>query len=131
MVDGKHIRKDSAHATEMAKQHGLSAVRHLVPRCPRVIAAKRCLVTRNLEDALRGGPRRACICQRYWTILDHARIWRDSEGRRVLTSEPYSADGQQLAAFLTETSELGLQVDVSGRSTWNPGATLLLQMIRR
>jgi hypothetical protein len=76
--------------------------------------------------------RRECICQRYGGngILDHARLWRTPEGETVLTGEPYHLDPEAFVAFVAECTELGLKVWVSGRSSYYPGATVLVEVRR-
>ncbi|MEV5711248.1 hypothetical protein [Actinoallomurus sp. NPDC052274] len=90
--------------------------------CPRVVAGKRCIAHNGTE---------LCVCQRHYRLLDHARIWLDETGRHVLTGEPYSAAGEDLADLITDMSELGLDVNLSGRSPWNPGFTLLIRITKR
>ena len=86
--------------------------------CPRVTAGKRC------------SSRPDCVCRRYRRPLDHGRIWLDHEGKSVFTSEPYSLNGEDIAALVSEMEELGLTVTLEGRSQWNPGSTLLLRITR-
>lgn len=90
--------------------------------CPRVVAGKRCAAHNGDEP---------CVCQRHHRLLDHGRIWLDAAGRHVLTGEPYSADGEDLADLVADMSGLGLDVSLSGRSRWNPGYTLLITITRR
>lgn len=95
-----------------------------LPRCPRVVAGKRCYVGdgRNVPK---------CICQRYWhRIFDHARMWKTPEKVRVLTSEPYNVNLDDLMAFRDECGKLGLTVELYPYSPYNPGWTTML-LIRR
>jgi hypothetical protein len=92
------------------------------PRCPRVVAGKRCRI---------GYPRmEMCICQDFSSLLDHRKLWRTPNGESVLTAEPYGIDTGALASFSIECRELGLQVDVEGESPYYPGYTSLI-VIRR
>jgi hypothetical protein len=89
--------------------------------CPRVAAALRCWA----------GTDRLCVCQRHHHALDHARTWQDPDDGLVLTGEPYDIDGDELVALVAECSALGLDVSISGRSMWLPGATILLTIRKR
>ena len=60
-------------------------------RCPRVVAGLRCRAAAG-----------SCPCRTHRRLLDHARMWIDADGRRVLTAEPYGAAGDDLAAFLAD-----------------------------
>lgn len=95
------------------------------PACPRVVAGKRCLLGND--------PRRPCICERYdYPLWDHPRMWLDRAGRHVLTLEPYNTYGADIAALLRDLADLGLCVDLSGSSPWNPGERgTFLVLIRR
>lgn len=53
-------------------------------------------------------------------------MWLDTEGRRVLTAEPYHASDAEIAAFLTDMAELGLRVTFTGRSLWHPTTLMLI-----
>lgn len=85
--------------------------------CPRVVAGKRCL-----------SYHRSCVCHTYYSILDHHRMWLDTEGRYVLTGEPYQVDDSDLSNFTEAMAELGLKVSVKDKSEsfWYPGSTLLI-----
>lgn len=86
--------------------------------CPRVVAGLGCTARRV------GG---CCGCPEGGSssrVYDHPRMWRcEVTGELVLTSEPYDVDGQELAAFVAQMTELGLDVRVSGDTWWNPGGT--------
>jgi len=84
--------------------------------CPLSLAGRRC---RWATGAL-------CLCGRRRQLLDHARRWRDADGQPILTAEPYSVCGDDLAAFVGELDALGLEVDLSGASPYCPGATVML-----
>lgn len=109
-----------AHADRMARVHALrpSDARD----CPQVVAGKRCRCAEGWDVG-----RAPCPCQRYYPqLLDHCRIWLDAEGRHVLTAEPYSVDGDELADFLADMAALGLRVRISGRSQWHPTTVLII-----
>ena len=94
------------------------------PPCPRIVVGKRC-------RANQGEGR--CVCTRYYPrLFDHCRIWIDSQGRHVLTGEPYDFNQDDLKTFLAdpEVTSLGLQVAVSSESPWYPGYTTLIIMRR-
>ena len=97
-----------------------------VPRCPRVVAGKRCQV------GYPSGRWSGCICQRNagTGLLDHARMWRTPENERVLTGEPYQIDAEELRLFTQECAALGLKIELSDYSPYNPGATSLI-LIRK
>jgi len=97
-----------------AEWHGLRP--SAATACPRVVAGERCLAS---VDEL-------CVCQLHHGLLDHSRMWLDADGKHVLTGEPYETTGEELAALVTDVTDLGLHVVLSGRSPWNPGNTLLL-----
>jgi len=97
---------------------------HSIPRCPRVVAGRRCYVGdgRNVPK---------CICYRYHhRIFDHTRLWKTPEGFRVLTTEPYHVTLDDLVSFREECLALGLEVQVFGYSPYYPGATLTLMIHR-
>ncbi|WP_219471261.1 hypothetical protein [Nonomuraea rhizosphaerae] len=93
--------------------------------CPRVVAGARCRANKLEED---GQP---CLCQRHRHLLDHGRAWFDADGKRVLTGEPYNADGHEIAELVTDMDTLGLRVTISGRSPWNPNETFLVQIAQQ
>jgi len=84
--------------------------------CPRLVAGRHCL-------------RDGCICQRHphTTVLDHPHIWV-KDGRHVFTSEPYSLDADDLAAYRADLATLGLVVTVEPYSPHCPGQTYLLMV---
>lgn len=103
--------------------------------CPRPLVRKQCRVFTGRGPM----PRRDCVCQLEGVahcVLDHARYWKTPDGELVLTAEPYrgSLDSERgrraLDAFTAGCSELGLQVERSDDSPWNPGSTVLL-IVRR
>lgn len=99
------------------------------PCCPRVVAGKRCLVLHGSAPGPGAPPRRRCACEARHgrRALDHGRLWVTEDGERVLTGEPYGPlDGETLRRFVADCHDLGLGVQVSPRSPWNPGSTLLL-----
>jgi Protein of unknown function (DUF3987) len=51
--------------------------------------------------------------------------------RKVLTAEPYGADGEDLAELFRELADLGLDVSVSARSPYYPGWTVMILMRRK
>ena len=92
--------------------------------CPRVVAGKRCY---------RGDWRHVpeCICTRYGRrIFDHTRTWRTPEGYRVLTTEPYNVDLDDLMAFRDECRGLGLAVELFAHSPYSPGYAVILMIHR-
>lgn len=91
------------------------------PACPRAVAGKRCLT---------GTGNHQCICQRHHHLLDHARTWLNSEGRHVLTGEPYDTTAQELNDLFRDLSLLRLKATVTGRSLWNPGYTVMIIIVR-
>lgn len=88
--------------------------------CPRVVAGKRCIAYRDEWTV--------CVCQRHRRALDHGRVWLDANGRHVLTGEPYEITGEDLAGLTADLAELGLRVDLTGQSLWNPGFTVLIKI---
>lgn len=90
-------------------------------RCPRVVAGKRC------RSWTYGEP---CMCQQHHHVLDHACRWIDSQGKPVLTAEPYDFDAEEFTALAADCAELGLEVRVTGTSPYFPGRTVLI-IIRR
>lgn len=93
--------------------------------CPRVVAGKRC---RRLARGW--GSASACVCEEHQWLMDHTRVWLDTEGRHVLTTEPYGSCGLKVAAFVQAMDELGLRTTVTGASPWNPGSTFAI-IVRR
>lgn len=89
--------------------------------CPRVVVGKRCLMDSRSE----------CVCRDHHRILDHGRMWLDENGHHVLTGEPYETWGEEITAFITAMTEMGLHVYLTGRSLWNPGASLLIRVTRK
>lgn len=92
--------------------------------CPRVVAGLQC-------NARRPG---GCGCPEggYGRgVYDHPRLWQcQVTGELILTSEPYQVDGQDLARFVTQMAELGLDVGVFGDAWWNPGRTIRITVVR-
>ena len=84
--------------------------------CPRIVAGKRC---RRARD---------CVCRKYETkAFDHARMWKDHNGRHVFTSEPHGLQGEEIVALVSDMEDLGLTVSIDGRSHWSSdGAALLI-----
>jgi hypothetical protein len=74
--------------------------------------------------------RMGCICQ-HDTVLDHAGRWIDRDGYPVITREAYQVHSHELVAFLQEVDRLGLRVYATGRSSWYPGHTLALVIMRK
>lgn len=109
-----------------AQQERAAAWHQLRPsqavRCPRTVAGKRCR-TRNVNSI---GQTEPCICNS--TLMDHARMWIGRDGQKVLTTEPYGRDGMDVADFIRELDAIGLSVEVTGASPWNPGATFCLMI---
>ncbi len=100
--------------------HGLTPT-DLTP-CPRVAAGKRCRIySRQYAQ---------CLCQYdgITGILDHKRIWKDAQGRKVFTSEPYGGAHWigYIEEYRQELADLGLTLAVSAQSPWYPLATVLL-----
>jgi hypothetical protein len=91
--------------------------------CPQVVAGHRCRVQTDADWS--------CVCASYSHLLDHARIWLDPNGSHVLTAEPYETHGDELAHFVTALTPLGLYLQISGASPWNPGATFMLTITAR
>jgi hypothetical protein len=119
-----HRVAGSDHQSLMAAWFGLrpSSAR----RCPRVVAGRRCLAHRYFRDGVA-----RCACEQYeFPLWDHVRIWLDQAGRYVLTLEPYGANGANVAMLARAMRSLGLVVDVTARSPWSPGRTVLI-LIRR
>lgn len=90
--------------------------------CPRSLAGLGHTEVRDFAGSA------VCVCAN--PLLDHPRRWLDRDRRPVLTAEPYAAAGRALLALLERLTLLGLTVDVSARSPYFPGSTLLL-LIRR
>lgn len=84
--------------------------------CPRVVAGHPCRY--GLEDDI-------CICGPS-QLLDHARMWRDVDGRLVYTAEPYQAHCEDIVTFMANLRAEGLCAHFYGRSPWNPGGTFLI-----
>lgn len=84
--------------------------------CPRVLAGLRCLMW----------PLGPCMCHRHARLLGHARVWRDSDGNRVIAAGPAdTVDLQMLATFVQELAELGLEATVAP-CRWNSSGLLLV-----
>ena len=62
-------------------------------------------------------------------VMDHARTWRDSDGRKVITAEPYNPLDPAALAKLAD--EHDLEITVSGKSPWYPGWTTLVMFRAR
>jgi hypothetical protein len=76
------------------------------------ISGSRCLLTL----AGTGHGRDLCMCLRQlgYGVIDHVRVWRKENGKRVITVEPYNCDGTELMEFLAYLKDLGLDVWVTG-----------------
>jgi len=90
--------------------------------CPRTVAGLRCHALRYHAGAVDV----PCPCQVHHHLLDHSRSWTRPDGGRVLTGEPYDLAPDELSALAADCTALGLDVAVTGRSPWNPGATVLI-----
>ncbi len=91
--------------------------------CPRVVAGNRCFV---------GYPQReVCLCQRHHRLLDHGRAWIDTDGRHVVTGEPYHVADDELAALVADAESLGLTVNIAPFSPWFPGRTTLVRITQK
>lgn len=82
--------------------------------CPRRVVGKHC----------QGWDR--CMCTALVHTLDHGRLWRTEDGKRVLTGEPYGCSGQELMQLIEAVKDLGLEVFVDNCSPYYPGHTVLL-----
>lgn len=92
------------------------------PPCPRVVAGGRCF-------AMRG---RDCLCARHRDILsNYAQMWCDRRGRTLLTFEPEDIAGADLTSFIEDMNTINVDVTISARSLWLPGATLLVIINKR
>lgn len=110
-------------ATQLAAIVGAARAARRV--CPMVAAGLHCRATARYADT-----GELCACQRFSHLLDHGRAWRCPAGHVIITGEPYDADGSELAALAAFCDAHGLDMIVSGRSTWNPGDTFLI-IVRR
>lgn len=98
--------------------------------CPRVVAGLRCVAFNRRAMRMQ-----ACLCMEGNRdgrgIWDHPRLWREKiTGELVVTSEPYSLPGDELAAWMPRVIELGLDVSLYGDSWWNPGRTFRIMVCR-
>lgn len=91
--------------------------------CPHTVAGKMCTEADSRSAV-------ACRFTEFFGTgpLDHKKLWVTPEGERVLTAEPYTIDGETLATFIGECSDLGLVVEVSGASPHNVGYTIFLEI---
>ena len=90
-------------------------------RCPHQIVGKRCP-----SDGMDCGGR---LLSRLW---DHARAWRDSDGIKVVTLEPWGnpfTSGAEYEKLLDGLAEHGVRVAFEGRSPY--GASYVLFLKRR
>lgn len=91
--------------------------------CPRVVAGLRCRAYAYQQSE-------PCVCK-YQLVLDHARMWLDECGGRVLTGEPYTVSIDKLAAFQAAVAPLGLVVTPKpGPGLWHP-STLLYAVVKK
>jgi hypothetical protein len=103
------------HARRAREWFGWTPLRQGDPtRCPRLVVGKRC----------QGWDR--CMCAALVHTLDHGRLWRTEDGKRILTGEPYGCSGKDLAQLVTTVEDLGLEVFVDNCSPYFPGHTVLL-----
>src|SRR5262245_32042256 len=108
------------HEQRMYDWHGLRPSK--AARCLRVVLGKRCVLGNRYDDH--------CLCrtvQRGWRF-DHVKIWLDSSGRHVLTSEPYNLTPERLRLLRQDLAAFGIRITASDRSPWCPGSTTLLLM---
>ena len=115
------------HANRMLELYGLK--RTALHACPRVVAGKRCRVYNPRSDY-----QGECACQPIGQtnarILDHARVWKDQSGQRVLTAEPYNVDLALLRKLEKDCADLDLIVKVGGEAPWHPVMTTLIWIAR-
>jgi len=91
--------------------------------CPRVVAGKQCRSHWG-----------ECVCQigGGMSVHDHRAMWKDADGRRVYTSEPYASSLwlEDFDEYREGLAELGLRLTVGAASPWYPLSTVLL-MVRQ
>jgi hypothetical protein len=112
----------TAHEQLMWEWHRLRPSK--AQRCLRVVQGRQCVAYNNW--------RRDCLCQvvQRGVLFSHTRIWLDSDGHHVLTSEPYTVSRQTVAALIEQTSDLGIALTISDRSPWGAAALLLMSAVR-
>ena len=57
-------------------------------------------------------------------------MWKDDLGRLIFTTEPYHCYCDDVAKFVADLSQLGLQAEIWARSGWNPGKTILISVYK-
>jgi hypothetical protein len=81
---------------------------------------------RRCQQSTYGGD---CYRQ-YQTLFDHHTCWRRAGGEFVMIGEPYQVGGELLREFLADAETLGLDISISGRSIWNPGACVRITVTK-
>ncbi len=126
-----------AHPSRQDKAARLILVASRKNRDKALLSAEDAAIARaadlDLEYVAAGScPRAALVNQRHtwgdcWCetrINDHgARYTRGSDGRAVIMWEPYEVDGIDLADVIAAATADGIDVTVTGASSWNPGET--------
>ena len=97
-------------------------------QCPRWVIRKRC--TRIKPNSFGIDPEDPCNKFKY--LNDHTAWWKDRDGKRVVTWEPYpgASGGRHLEGLILWGREQGINVDVLNRSMWSPegiGGTILIR----
>jgi hypothetical protein len=97
--------------------------------CLRRLLGKRCVRHRSHGHYPHATDRDTCLCVRYplyLGLMDHTRMWRDTDGRLVFTTVPYHPAPTEIVTFTAEMAAEGITVTVGERSSWYPGYTTLL-----
>lgn len=117
----RFIREPHHRASEW---YGLYPTKTTAKLCPRIVAGLRCQRYSKGHEQHSTDP---CVCLKYYsTLLDHARLWSDGKGNRVLTGEPYGLYAPSLKEFILDMTSLGLRVSFAPHSIWNPGRARMI-----
>ena len=66
----------------------------------------------------------------YHIGMDHPRLWRTSEGELFITADEYHLNLATLDRVRAQAEELGLRVEVTAKSFYNPGRTIMIVVTR-
>jgi hypothetical protein len=94
--------------------------------CPRVVFERKSCVRYVLGEKSREAGKR-CVCEdpAITLLADHCRAWRNYEVGNVLTTEPYNATEENIAAFREVVEGLGLVLWVT-KGVWSDGIPMLI-----
>lgn len=110
----------------MLEWYGLTPVRDAEGEYPRPVCPHLLVDEKAHEDSLLVCP---LLDTDFWPVSDHARLWKNEAGERVLTLEPWGNPFEmvdEFAALERELDTLGVATCFEGRSPYGASFVLFL-----